>query len=121
MLCENDMERLATEDPAELLRYVREEKPRPSNLTFALEHLGTAGRNGVDVASTLVEHLAHESPGVREGALIGLVNLYRDHAIPGPVVEAVRRVARGDSSPAVRSVAGCVIEDLGEENSGGES
>src|SRR5687767_8980803 len=93
--CENSFKALAKEDPDKLIRWVNSGLLEPADLTFAAEHLGSIYSS----LPTLVHLLTHESPVVREGAIIGLDILkYR-------INDLFDHHAQNDSSPGIRRVA----------------
>jgi HEAT repeat protein len=104
--CEGAFEYLRKIYPDELFRWIRSNKLRPTDLTFAAE---IAGRS---VASEAVrEHLLpllrHPNRSVREGAVYGL----REH-MNEDVMKALQAVAEKDESAAVRGAAADALDDI---------
>jgi hypothetical protein len=93
--CRAEFGRLAKINPTLLIDWVEADLLEPEHLTFAAESLGSVP----EALPTLLTLLKHESPIVREGALIGLYNLQV------MVIEEVHSVALTDSSITVRRVA----------------
>jgi hypothetical protein len=93
--CENSFDTLAKEDPDKLICWVNSGLLEPADLTFAAETIGQLYSS----LPTLVKLLTHDSPVVREGAIIGLdVLKYR-------INDLFEHHAENDSSPGVRHVA----------------
>ena len=96
-------ERLATQDPARLVRMLKSGL-EPALLTHAAEIAGRELPSDA-VLHTLLELLAHESPLVREGAIYGLAAHVGDQVDTG-----LRKLAENDPSPGVRTAAHDVLE-----------
>lgn len=97
--CREQFDRLEKEYPELLLDWVNSGELRPSQLTFAAENLGQIP----EALPILLDLLNHESPLVREGAVIGLARL------KDLIDDKVEVLANSDISPGVRHVAGnCV-------------
>ena len=103
--CENDCERLASNDPEALAQAMK--TMAPPLLTFAAEHLGAAPASVALPA--LLPLLRHDRPYVREGAIYGLAS---HRAEPG-VTDALREVADGDASEAIRQIAAEALDGAG--------
>lgn len=80
-------------------------KPDNTALTFAAEAAGVLESRFA--LPLLLPLLAHESPLVREGAVLGLA---KHCAAPG-VFEALEHLSETDPSPGVRSTAKGALED----------
>jgi hypothetical protein len=104
--CEAAFDHLADRYPLELLRIVQSGNLTPVDLTLAAESVGLIP-SGPDVRSCLQPLLKHGDPLVREGALYGLMS-HLDEATK----EQIRRLAEGDKSWAVRTVAQELLESL---------
>lgn len=76
----------------------------PAELTFVAERIGA--EFGSDAIPLLLMLLQHHRPVVREGAVLGLAH----HVEEPRVHEALARVARFDTSNAVREVAQDALE-----------
>jgi hypothetical protein len=107
--CECLFERLATEDPDRLLRMVTSGELRPGFMTYAAEQLGKCALVAETIIQALLPLLAHESPLVREGAVLGLAHRWTD-----AVYEAVNRVSYQDQSPGMRELAQSVLDEWDE-------
>ena len=70
--CVNSFEELARTDPNKLMEWIKSGELTSSQLTFALEILGAFAENTPKTIALLVDHLYHDSPLVREGAVTGL-------------------------------------------------
>lgn len=70
--CENTFNYLATFYPEKLAEWIRSDTLSPGFLTHALEYLGDTKLK--NVVSIIEPFLTHESPLVREGAVLGLQN-----------------------------------------------
>lgn len=100
------MERLASEDPKALVAILTAPDPDAVKLTFAAEIAGRTMSGEAAVVHALLRLLRHESPCVREGAVLGLSHVDYDDS----VTRALRRVAANDASPGVREQAKAVLE-----------
>lgn len=74
--------------------------------TFILEELGKVCPSEV-IVPALLHALEHESPLVREGALMGL---YEHRTYPG-VLDRARDVVASDPSPGVRMAASDLLDE----------
>lgn len=70
-ICDDDLERMASEDPVVLLTLIEGGTLQPASLTFAAEYAGRTP-DVPAIRRTLVPLLSHPSPLVREGALYGV-------------------------------------------------
>lgn len=101
---EASFERLARENPEQLIGIIETGKLAPALLTYAAEIAGKALPSS-KVAPILLKLLAHESAVVREGAIYGLAG----HA-EQRVKDSLRKLAETDSSPAVRMAAAEILK-----------
>ena len=102
-LGEATFERLSIKDPDALVALLPD--LAPSQLTFALEHLGANAAD--DYAFALIAYLDHASPVVREGALIGL-----DYCMAGEgVIAALQKCAAHDNNKANRDLAQAMLDE----------
>lgn len=73
-LCEATFEKWSKENPQKLVDFISTYRDRNGRLTFAAEWAGFC-RNSLD---SLIKLTSHESAVVREGAIMGLDNYYRE-------------------------------------------
>lgn len=95
---ERHYEHLATTDPDALIPILRDPNARPADLTFAVEVVNRVASPSADLRAAAVALLAHHDAVVREGAIMGAVDLPEAR-------ETFTRMAESDPSPAVRTVA----------------
>lgn len=114
--CDNEFERLAKDDPAQLIAWIRSGEMSPGLLTRAAEALGDA--HHADTLAVLLDLVQHAAPVVREGALLGIG---RRHSLGWRLgvrlVTDVARlrveyISRNDTSPAVRQTAVDILEEI---------
>jgi HEAT repeat protein len=104
--CQETFERLAREQPNQLVELIRKERiPDPADLTFAAESLQRAP-NDQGVLEVLMALLSHPSPLVREGAIYG----WASHMTLAAMT-AIQRLASSDPSRGVRAAAQAALED----------
>ena len=108
-LCEDDIIKLAAEDPVELCRMCDAGELDHIDLTWAGEHLGNAPADVV--TPTLVRMLAHASPVAREGALIGLGNIEPKSALTS-ALEALDHIADSDPCNVLRPFACAIAQEI---------
>lgn len=102
---ENEFNRLATEEPRQLVRWIEDGTLLPSQLTYAAEALGEC-RDSSMAVTCLFKLLTHPSSLVREGAVYGLEG-HLDHAgVRGRLEEVVRE----DPRRGVRTAAAEALE-----------
>lgn len=101
VFCENLFEKLKKEDPDTLQLYINESGMSAGHLTLALPYLGET-REG-KYLSTILHHLIHESPIVREGAMIALweyAGKFKD-----VVLMEFKHIAEFDANETLRKMA----------------
>lgn len=79
-------------------------RPRQSDLTFACEELGRHPQRGKALLLVLTELLYHESPLVREGALLGLLEADDEENLTGPLRDILTDRLKEETSPAIISM-----------------
>lgn len=106
--CEKSFAHLAAVDPFALATWIASGDLKPTQLTFAAEHMGRAG-DGVRwlVVATLVPLLSHTHVYVREGAMMGLTQYAADDDVR-PMFE---RIAMSDESETLRGMAEEILTD----------
>ena len=94
--CENAYEQLVASDPDLLVEWAESgELIKPSDLTFAAEHLGKCQKS----LPVLLQLLKHDSPVVREGAIYGLFGLRE------LISDALDECAEKDPNATIRDIA----------------
>jgi hypothetical protein len=71
-LSQNELIKLAHENPEELIRLIKSDELDIPCLTYAAEYLGAEAQAGEEVVYTLLFLTYNQSPLVREGAIYGL-------------------------------------------------
>ena len=102
--CEEEFVYLAEHDPPALLALIQSGTLEPTDLTFALDHVGKVG---LVAAPVLLPFLLHEKCYVREGAVYGLARLLDQDP---SLLTVLRDVALMDVSPGVRLAATEILE-----------
>lgn len=92
-------EELVDRDPNELMRLIRSETLATYDLTFAAEILGRTATP--EACEVLLELTCHESPLVREGAVLGLESMTGEPQVQARLAE----IAQQDASAGVRTAA----------------
>lgn len=115
--CEGAFIALRHQDPEALLALVTGGALRSYDLTFAAEQLGYTDRPPPELAGALLPLLDHESPVVREGAMLALSGFEEwpeDWSDVEQLVVDVRarleRVAKEDASKELRGMAAEMLE-----------
>jgi len=103
--CQALFRELLEESPRDLARLVANRGLRVSRLTYAAEILGDAKDSRL-VKKALLPLLKHESPIVREGAILGLAR-HLDEEVRG----ALEDVAANDQSETIRRSASETLTD----------
>lgn len=85
-------------------------RPRQSDLTFACEELGRNPQHGKALLLVLTELLYHESPLVREGALLGLLAADDEENLTGPLRIILVDRLKEETSPAMINMIKEVLE-----------
>lgn len=96
---EAELRALAAQNPAQLIRLLRERRLSVAGLTNAAEIAGALPTK--EVAPILLELLAHPSAVVREGAVLGLGRHVDDDAVRAKL----HTIAESDASSGVRATA----------------
>jgi hypothetical protein len=107
---EEELERLAIDNPSRLLELLRSSDVHDADLSFAAEKAGVIDSD--DAVEALLSLLDHAAPLVREGAIYGLAaREFPDRRM----VQALRlhRSPLYESSPGVREAAAEALEVLG--------
>lgn len=103
-MTEDELERLADENPRALLSLIESGRLAPHDLTFAAEIAGRIDRPD-DVRIALTPLLAHSEAVVREGALYGLRGCH-----DASTIAVAERMAQSDPSPGVRRAASGLLD-----------